>query len=134
LRLSLLPDDAFPISYALRLAVVGAILSFPAWWKSGGPSRFILAALLLVGTLGTASFWFLARFYPVGATEILDPTPLATLLTQILGYGALAALCRAATATPAATRVILRLMPLLLLTVWARLHWFPTPLPAEEDE
>lgn len=129
-----LSDDQFPLSYALRLAVLGAILSFPAWWKSGGPQRFIVAALLLIGALGSASFWFLARFFTVGTTETLDPTPLATLFLQILGYGALAALCRAATSTPATTRLILRLMPVILLVVWAKLQWFPVPLPVEDDE
>lgn len=134
LRLSLLPDDQFPLSYALRLTVLGAILSFPAWWKSGGPQRFILAALLLMGTLGSGIFYFLARFYTVGPTETLDPTPLATLFLQILGYGALAALCRAVTASPATSRVLLRSMPLILALVWAKLHFFPAPLPVEEDE
>ncbi len=102
--------------------------------KAAGQRRFIVAALGLIGALGVGSFWFLARFYAVGPTETLDPTPLATLFLQILGYGALAALCRAATNSPATTRVLLRLMPLLLALVWAKLHFFPAPLPAEEDE
>jgi hypothetical protein len=134
LQLSMLPDDKFPLSYALRLAVVGALVSFPAWFRGGGPQRFVFAALLLVSALGLGIFYFLAKFYPVGATETLDPTPLPTLFTQILGFGAVAALCRAVTASEFATRAWLRAMPLLLLIVAAKLGFFPAPVPAEEDE
>lgn len=134
LRLAALPDDAFAVSYALRLAVLGAILSFPAWFRSGGPSKAIGAALLLVGVVGIGSFWFLARFYTVGATETLDPTPLATLFLQILGYGAVAALCRAVTYSERTTRLILRAMPVVLLLVWAKMHFVPTPIAPEDAE
>lgn len=134
LHSALLPDDRFVPSYALRLAVLGALLSVPAWWKGGGPQRFVWAALLLVGALGWGSFWFLARYYPVGPTETLDPTPLPTLFLQILSYGAVAALCRAATATPASTRLALRCLPLVLLLVAAKLGFFPAPLPAEDAQ
>lgn len=132
LRLSILPDDAFPISYAFRLAILGAIISFPAWFRAQGPQKAIGAALALIGALGIGSFWFLARFYAIGATETLDPTPLPTLFLQILGYGAIAALCRAVTSSASATRFALRAMPLVLLLVWAKLQFVAVPIAPEE--
>jgi hypothetical protein len=134
LRLRLLPDDAFPVSYALRLVVLGALLSIPAWWKGGGPQRYMFASLFLAGVLGLGSFWFLGQFYQIGATEILDPTPLPTLLLQILGYAAVAALCRAVTASASSTKIMLRTLPFLLLALCAKYQFFPAPLPAEDAE
>ncbi|PQV62998.1 hypothetical protein B1R32_11740 [Abditibacterium utsteinense] len=134
LKFSSLPDDSFAISYALRLAILGALVSFPAWFKDGGPQRFVFAALLLVGFFGLGSFWFLTRFYPVGVTETLDPTPLPTLFLQILGFASIAALCRAVTASQKWMRFIFCGMPLVLLLVWAKLQLFPLPVEAEDAE
>ncbi len=147
LRLAALPDDAFPLSYALRLAVLGAVLSFPAWFLArrapdsepsdqgapgGGPQKWAAAALILVGVLGWGSFVFLARFYKVGATETLDPTPLPTLFLQILGYGSIAALCRAVTQSAPATRLMLRALPLILLLAWAKMQFVAAPVDVED--
>jgi hypothetical protein len=134
LRVAALPDDAFAVSYALRIAVLGAILSVPAWIRGGGPQKAIFAALLLIGVLGIGTFTFLARFYNVGVTETLDPTPLPTLFLQILGYGSVAALCRAITSSEKTTRLALRLMPLFLLLVWAKLQFVAVPVEAEDAE
>lgn len=134
LRLSLLPDDAFAVSYALRLVVLGALVSIPAWWRGGGPQRYVFASLLLTGLLGLGSFWFLGRFFTIGATETLDPTPLPTLFLQMLGYGAIAALCRAVTASPALTKTLLRVMPVFLLALAAKYQLFPAPVPEEDAE
>ena len=134
LKFAFLPDDTFAVSYALRVAVVGAILSFPAWFRGGGPQKFIFAALGLIGILGWGSFWFLGRFYPIGATETLNPTPLPTLGMQIIGFGALAAICRAVTSSPVLARWILRLLPFALLLIFAKFQFFPAPLPAEDAE
>lgn len=132
LRFAALPDDTFPVSYALRLAVFGAILSVPAWIRGGGPQKAIGAALLIIAAFGIGSFLLLARFYPTGATEILDPTPLPPLFLQMLGYGAIAALCRAVTQSDAATRLALRAMPLVLFVVWAKMQLI-APVVAPED-
>jgi len=134
LHFAALPDDSFAVSYALRLAVLGALISFPAWFKRGGPERYLFAALLLIGSFGLGSFAFLAKFYPVGATETLDPTPLPTLFLQMLGFGAIAALCRAVTASDKMTRLLFRLMPPLLLVVWAKMQFSPIPVEAEGAE
>ncbi len=134
LQFAALSGDLFSVSYALRLAVVGALVSFPAWFRDGGPERFIFAALLLIGVLGLGSFWFLARFYKVGVTETLDPTFIPTLFLQVLGFGAIAALCRAATASPKWTRLIFCGMPFVLLLVWAKMQLVPLPAPAEDAE
>lgn len=134
LQFAVLPDDQFPISYALRMVFVGALATFPLWWKGGGPQRFILAALLLIGVIGAASFGLLARFYPVGPTETLDPTPLPTLFLQIVGYASVAALCRAVTASPATRALALRALPFVLLLILAKFQFLPAPVPVEEAE
>jgi hypothetical protein len=134
IRFGFLPDDQFAVSYALRLVVVGAVVTFPLWWKGGGPQRFILAALLLIGILGAGIFGFLARFYTVGATETLDPTPLPTLFLQILGYASVAAICRAATASPATRQLALRALPFVLLLILSKFQFLPAPIPAEDAE
>jgi hypothetical protein len=87
--------------------------------------------------LGT-SFHFAcsAVIFLVGVTEgtqFLIPTPLVTTLLQLVEYVALGILCSAATAHPAARRWILRLLPLVLLALWARHHW-ALPVVEEEDE
>lgn len=132
LRNGALPDDAFVVSYALRLAVLGAIASLPAWIRGGGPQKALWAALGLVGLLGGGSFYFLARFYKVGAVETLDPTPLPTLFLQIAGYGAIAALCCAVTKSPAALKLATRAMPLVLLAVWAKMQFVQVVVPEED--
>ena len=134
LPFSLAPDDSFVISYATRIAVLGALLSLPLWVKNAGPQRFVLAGLGLVGALGFGSFWFLGQFYKVGATEIVDPTPLATLILQILGYGALALCCRAVALQPTLRNLMWRILPAILLAVWARHQFSPIPAPVEDDE
>jgi hypothetical protein len=134
LQFASLPDDQFPVSYALRLVVVGALVTFPLWWKGGGPQRFMLAALILIGVLGAGSFAFMARFYTVGATETLDPTPLPTLFLQILGYACVAALCRAVTASPATRQLALRALPFVLLLILAKFQFLPAPVPVEDAE
>ncbi|RYG68326.1 hypothetical protein EON80_11885 [bacterium] len=127
-------SDEVSVTYALRLVFIGALASIPVWWKGGGPQRNLLAASILIGVLGLGSFWFLGRFYPVGATETVDPTPLPTLLLQLLGYGCVAALCRAVTASPAYTKTLLRLMPVFLLVLAAKYQIFPTVQPEEDAE
>ncbi len=134
LQFAALPGDAFPVSYALRLAVLGSILSVPAWIRDGGPHKAMGAALVVIAAFGVGSFLLLARFYPVGATEILDPTPLPPLFLQILGYGSVAALCRAVTKSERATRLALRAMPLVLLFVWAKMQFVaPATLPEDAE-
>lgn len=140
LRLPVLPDDVFVMSYATRLAVLGALIGLPTLWsRSGaetdgtsGPEKYLLAALVLVGALGAATFWYLSRFYAVGPTEILDPTPMATLILQVVGYGGLAITCRAAVQCEKMRAWIFQLLPLVLIALWAR-HTF-VAAPVEVDE
>lgn len=134
LPFSLAPDDGFVISYATRIAILGALLSLPLWAKKGGPQRFVVAGLGLVGALGFGTFWFLSQFYEVGATETLDPTPLATLVLQMLGYGALALCCRAVATQNQTRNWMWRILPVILLAVWARHQFSPIAAPVEEDE
>ncbi len=126
-------EEGFPISYAAVLAVVGAlVVLIPTWRAASGLSRAVALALSCVAFFAWFSFRLLAPFYPVGATEVLDPTPLAHVGMQVVEFGALAILCHASVAHPGARRWVLRLLPLVLLAVWAR-HQFGAP-PAEDEE
>ena len=132
---SLTPDNPLAISYAMRVVVFGALLSAGAWAArgGGGPARAFVAGLLGLGLVGAGAFWLLSRFYAVGVTETLDPTPLGTLMVQIVGYVCLALCARAATATPALRSLVLKVMPVVLLLVWARHQFAPIAAPVEAE-
>lgn len=143
---ALLPDDKFPISYAAMLVVPSALIcgiaarlararqarTQSAAMASAWP-RALATAIVIIGLLTAGSFRFLSGFYKVGATETLDPTPLAQVLMQAVEYLALALLCHVATASVAVRHWMLRVLPLLLFALWAR-HQFSAPLPETEDE
>ena len=133
LKWSLTPDDPIPISYATRAVLLGALLSIPAWIRGGAPERALIGGLLLLGVLGAASFWLLSRFYAVGVTEILDPTSLGTLITQVVAYACLAVCARAATLSISVRALVLRLLPIVLLIVWARHQFAPIAAPVEAE-
>ncbi len=135
LRFPLLPDDSFAVSWAARVAVLGALVSMPLWLRHmNGWTRAILGALGVVAALGLGSFTFLRGYYPVGAVdEVLNPTPLVHLWLQIVEYGALALLCSAVCAQAPSRRRVLRLLPLALLALWARHQFFPAPPPPEDE-
>ena len=130
---SLSPDEPLAISYATRIVVFGALLSAGAWAAHGGPVRAFVAGLLGLGLTGAAMFYLLSRFYTVGVVETLDPTPLGTLITQIVGYACLGLCARAATATTATRSVLFKVLPLLLLAVWARHQFAPIAAPVEAE-
>ena len=131
---ALTPDDPLAVSYATRAVVVGALLSFPLWLRTGAPESGMLGGLLLLGVLGAGSFILLGRFYPVGVTETLDPTSLGTLALQILAYGCVALCARAATFFPAARKLLFVIMPIVLLIIWARHQFAPIAAPVETDQ
>jgi len=134
LHFSALPGDEFVISYAARIVLLGALLSAPAWGRHlSGWARSLLLTTAVLALLAIGSFLLLRRFYEVGPTTTLDPTPLPNLGLQIVEYGALALLCDAATKHPWTRRLVLRVLPLALLALWAR-HQFMAAPPVEEDE
>ena len=133
LNWSLTPDNPLAISYAMRAVVFGALLSAGAWAARGGAVRAFIAGLLGLGLIGAASFYLLSRFYTVGVVETLDPTPMGTLAVQIVAYVCLALCARAATATPALRNIIFKIMPFLLLAIWARHQFAPIPAPVEAE-
>ena len=130
---SLTPDDPLAISYAMRAVMLGALLSAGAWIRGGGPVRAFIAGLLGLGLIGAAVFWLLGRYYTVGVVETLDPTPLGTLIVQIIGYACLALCARAVTATPVLRGILLKVVPFLLLIVWARHQFAPIAAVVEAE-
>jgi hypothetical protein len=127
--------EAYPISYAALLVVIGALIGAPAWLKNmSGWTRALLGALLLVALLAFAIFRFLTGFYEVGTTVAvgLDPTSLAYLGMQLVEYGALALCCSAVAANARTRHLFLIILPALLLLLWARYRMMPAP--AEEEE
>ena len=134
LHWALTPDDPLAISYAMRAVVGGALLSLPAWIRGGAPDRALVGGLLLLSVLGVGAFWLLWRFYPVGITEKLDPTSLGTLAVQIVAYACLALCARAATLTQTTRGLLFKIVPVVLLIVWARHQFAPIPAPIEADQ
>jgi hypothetical protein len=125
-------EEGFPISYAALVAIAGAIVVlFPTGRVLSGLTRAVALALGALAFFAAVSFQLLRPHYPVGATEVLDPTPLVHLGMQVVEFGALAILCHAAVAHAGVRRWLLRLLPLVLLGVLAR-HHFVAP-PAEEE-
>ena len=130
---ALTPDEPLAISYAMRAIVLGALFSAGAWVRGGAPDRAIIVGLVLLGVVGFESFNLLSRFYKVGVVETLDPTPLGTLLIQVLAYVCLALCARAATATLLTRNILFKTMPLLLLAIWARHKFAPIHAPVEAE-
>ncbi len=95
----------------------------------------MLTVLVIATVLGFGSFKFLSGYYTVGVTEVLDPSPLVHLGMQVVEYGALALLCNAVGTHVVVRRWVLRVLPLVLLALWARHHFAPPPVePVEEAE
>jgi hypothetical protein len=134
LHFSLL-EDRLPVSYAALLAVGGALLSAPSWWKfRSGWTNALLCALALISLFAAGSFWFLGRYLTVGETEELDPRPMIVTLIQVVEYAALSLCCAAVCAHEKSRVLALRALPFLLLLLWARHTFFAAPLPVEADE
>ena len=133
LTLPFAPDDPLAISYATRIIVLGALASFPMWLRRGGPEKAILVALGIVGVFGLGMFFFLGNYFPIGADKTLAPLPMATLISQILSYGALAICCRAVTENERVRTLLLRAVPVTLLIVAMRHQFMPIPAPPEDE-
>lgn len=133
LHFSVLPDDSFPVSCAAFVVVLGALITAPFWYRgvTGWTKAVALGAALLTA-IGFFSLKFLGGYYPVGATEVVNPTAFVHLGMQAVEYTALALLCNAATMHPTTRRWALRVLPAILLLVWLR-HHFSKP-PAEEAQ
>ena len=126
-------ESSFPISYAARIAVVGALTAAALNRRAlSAFARAALGAFLVLGVFVLGSFLLLARFYPVGETAQLNPRPLVHTLLQLIEYGAVATLCAVAAAETRVREVLFKLLPPLLLALWLR-HHFAAPI-AEDDE
>jgi hypothetical protein len=134
LKLGFAPDDPLVVPWATWAVVLGALCSFPLWLKRGGAERFVLLGLALVGLFGFGMFRLLASYFSVGATETLVPGPMATLLLQIVSYGALALCCRAAAEEERVRVWVLRALPILLFIVACRHQFAPIAAPAPSPD
>lgn len=134
LRFAALPDDTFPVSYAARIVILCAIITIASLWKRlTGWTKSLLCGALLLALLATFIFRFLSGAYPVGVTEVLDPTPLPHLGMQLLEYSAVALLCNVVAAHPVARRIALRTLPFVLLALWVW-HQFMAPAEVASEE
>jgi len=140
LKFPILPEDKFTVSYAARIVILCAIVTLPFgwrpfWWRDlHGWTQSLLLGAVLLAVMATFIFRFLSGAYVVGVTEQLDPTPLVHLGMQLVEYSAVALLCNAVTNHPVARRFVLRLLPFLLLALWARHQFMAAPEAAAEAE
>jgi hypothetical protein len=126
LQFAALPDDKFVISFAAYVVVGAALVTAPFWARHfTGWLRALLAAVVLVAALGTGAFLLLGNYYSVGPTETVDPSSLPHLGMQLVEYTALTLLCGVVGEQPLLRRWMLRLLPVLLLGLWARHHFGP---------
>ena len=134
LRFAALPEDQFVLPYSAYVVVVAAMISSPLWWRRRGEWMVsILAAITILAALAAFSFSLLKGYFPVGATEILDPTPLPSLAMNLVEYGCLALVCSAVAARRETRILALRLLPAILLLLWARHQFFAAPVDAEVE-
>jgi len=133
LHFSWAPDDPDVVSWATRLVVVGALCSFPLWIRRAGAERFVWLGLGLVALFGLGVFRLLGDYFTVGQTEPLTPSPMVSLVAQIVGYGALALCCRAAVEDERSRIFVLRVLPIALLLVAARHQFAPIHAPVVSD-
>jgi hypothetical protein len=133
--LAAVPDVSLKISYAARIAIVGALTA--AALNRAALSAFTRAALstmVVAGVLLLSNFAYLAQFFIVGDIEQaqLNPVPLALALMNLLEFGSVAVLCGVAAADARVRSGLMKLLPVMLLLLWARTQF--GPIPAEEDE
>jgi hypothetical protein len=127
------PEVSFTLSYAARIAIAGALVAAAIGRAAlSGFTRAALLAMLVAGLLLLGNFLFLAQFFSVGETKQLDPVPLAHALLQLVEYGAIAVLCGVAASDARVRGGLLKVLPILLLALWARYQF--GPIPVEEDE
>jgi len=113
--------DEYSISPAAIVVFAGAVLSAPAWTRQfRGWAKAVVIALLTLAVLGFGSFWFLGQYYTVGATEILDPTPLLPLAMNVLEFFFLTLVCVAACAGATTRKVLLKSIPIMLILLFGR--------------
>jgi phosphoglycerol transferase MdoB-like AlkP superfamily enzyme len=116
------------ISFAARVVILCAIVTTPLLWRHLAEwTKALLLTIALLAVLAAASYFFLASRYPVGVTEVLDPTPGVQFAVQLIEYGALALLCNFATVHPTVRRVALRVLGPALIVMFVRYQAMPAP-------
>jgi len=134
LRFAALPEDQFVVPYSAYVVVICALLSSPLWWKRRGDWTIsLLASVIVVALLSLLSFTLLKGYFPVGATEILDPSSLPALAMNLVEYSCLVLLCCAVAARKETRSLALRLLAGVLLLLWARHQFFVAPVEAEAE-
>ena len=129
------PDEKIVVPFATFLAIFGALAGAPIWWKNGGAfERFFVAGSAFLGVFAWAFLLWMGNYYAIGFDKTLDPSPVAALLLGLISYASLALCVRAATATEALRGAMLRIVPAILLVVWARHQFLPIEMPNEDLE
>jgi hypothetical protein len=132
MRFAAVPEDEYILPYAAYVAVLGAFFTAPFWWRRSNQwTRALLSALSLLVVLATFSFWLLGHYYPVGPTQRVDPAPMPSLAFLLIEYSCVALLCRAVCVNVRTRRLALKVLPLLLLVLWARFQFIVPPEDAE---
>lgn len=133
IRFAAMPDDEYVLPYSAYVVGLGALLTLPLWWRHRSDwLRGLLTGFGIIAFFAVFSFWLLSRHFKVGATEALDPSALPNLFLMLIEYGSVAILCRAVSSNTYARRYAMRFLPIALLALWARFHFFGAP--AEEAE
>ena len=113
--------DTYAISPAAIVVFIGAALSAPSWMRQfRGWAIAVIIALLTLAAFGLGSFLFLSRYYTVGATDLLDPTPLLPLAMNGMEFFFLTLVCVGACAANNTRKVLLRSLPIMLLLLCGR--------------
>lgn len=133
LPIAALKDAPIMLPWSAYLAL-GAVLPalLLARPRLAAPVRAYLAAVAVVGFIGCVLYKFLGHFFPVGITSVLNPELLFYTLLQSVEYGVLLLLCNTVCSHAPVRRIAMRLLPLILLSLWARHQFAATPV--EDDE
>lgn len=130
IHLTDMPEYILP--YSFYIAVLGAAFTMPLWWKTGSTwVRALGAAVIILSGLAGFSYWLLSRYYPSGVAAVLDPSPLPGLFLAMIEFTGIVLLCHVATLHAQTRRIALRVLPMLLLVLWAR---FQFSQPVEDAE
>lgn len=125
LRFSALPDDTYVVPYSAYIVVLGALITAPSWLFSRLDwTRAAFGAVLIISVLTVVSLLLLGQHYPIGPAKILDPFPIPSLAMLFVEYSCVLLLCHTVAAAHTTRRFAIRVLPGVLLLLWARYQFF----------